>query len=135
MYLDATDENGRLVFGTGLAGPVTMLNLLRFADVADYSNNPELAPAEPISGMAAYDIYMAKALPFVEEAGAGVTFLGTGGHYLIGPTDVRWDGVMLVHYPDVGDFLAMATNEGYLATLGHRTAALADSRLLPIVEG
>ena len=28
----------------------------------------------------------------------------------------------------------MATNEGYMAGIGHRTAALEDSRLLPIIE-
>lgn len=28
--------------------------------------------------------------------------------------------------------LAFASNPGYLAGLGHRTAALADSRLLPV---
>lgn len=29
---------------------------------------------------------------------------------------------------------AFAADEGYLAGLGHRTAALEDSRLLPLVE-
>lgn len=134
MYLDATDENGRLVFGPGLEGPVTMLNLLRFRAVADYSDFPELAPDEPISGAEAYDVYTREALPFVMGVGARVSFHATAGHYLIGPTDRRWDRVLLVSYPDVTDFLAMAANEDYLAILGHRMAALADSRLLPMVE-
>ena len=30
-------------------------------------------------------------------------------------------------------FMAFATNQGYLAGIGHRTAAVADSRLLPII--
>ncbi len=134
VYVDATDENGRLVFGRGLSGPVTMLNLLRFRETADYSATPDLSPAEPITGAAAYDTYLREATPFVNAVGARVAFLGDAGHYLIGPTDRRWDRVMLVAYPDVADFLGMARNEDYLATIGHRTAALEDSRLLPIVE-
>jgi hypothetical protein len=34
----------------------------------------------------------------------------------------------------VDDFFAFASNPAYLAGIGHRTAALEDSRLLPIVE-
>jgi uncharacterized protein (DUF1330 family) len=58
--------------------------------------------------------------------------MGTGGSLLIGPADARWDRVLLVRYPDLGAFLAMTQNPDYQAGAGHRTAALADSRLLPI---
>jgi hypothetical protein len=34
----------------------------------------------------------------------------------------------------VGDFLDFAANPEYLAGMGHRAAALEDSRLLPLVE-
>ena len=53
---------------------------------------------------------------------------------LIGPPDERWDAVLLVRQRSVGDFMAFATNEGYVKILGHRTAALEDSRLLPMIE-
>jgi hypothetical protein len=33
-----------------------MLNLLRFREIADYSANPELTPAEPISGAEAFEL-------------------------------------------------------------------------------
>jgi len=42
----------------GIAGPVVMLNLLRFRAIADYSASPELAPSLPISGAAAFDRYV-----------------------------------------------------------------------------
>jgi hypothetical protein len=32
------------------------------------------------------------------------------------------------------DFLAFASDQGYLAGMGHRTAGVEDSRLLPLVE-
>jgi hypothetical protein len=41
---------------------------------------------------------------------------------------------MLVRQRSVETFLAFATDAAYLAGLGHRTAALEDSRLLPLVE-
>ena len=41
---------------------------------------------------------------------------------------------MAVRQASVQDFLAFATNEAYLAGVCHRTAALEDARLLPLVE-
>ncbi len=43
-----------------------------------------------------------------------------------------WDLVLLVRQRDVQTFLAFAEHEDYLAGIGHRTAALADSRLYPL---
>lgn len=134
MYIEPTNDNGRLVFERGITGPVTMLNLIRFREVADYSAHPDLAPDEPISGREAYDRYAAHTLPFLKGEGGDLQFLGAGGHYLIGPLDEQWDLVMLVRHVSLEAFMGMANNEGYLAGLGHRVAALEDSRLLPIVE-
>ena len=134
MYIEPTNENGRLVFERGITGPVTMLNLLRFREVADYSDHPDLAPDEPISGREAYDRYARHTLPFLKGEGGDLQFLGAGGHCLIGPLDERWDLVMLVRHASLEAFMGMANNQEYLAGIGHRVAALEDSRLLPIVE-
>lgn len=40
---------------------------------------------------------------------------------------------MLVRHESLEAFMAMANNSAYLAGIGHRVAALKDSRLLPIV--
>jgi uncharacterized protein (DUF1330 family) len=133
-YLEPTQESGRAMVMRGIVGPVTMLNMLRFRDIADYSAAPELAPAEPISGEEAYRRYMKHAEPFVTEGGGELVFIGRGGAFLIGPPDERWDAVLLVRQRSVADFIAFAKNPGYLAGLGHRQAALADSRLLPLSE-
>ena len=133
-YLDPSEENARQFFGRGIKGPVSMLNLLRFRDEADYSAFPEVDPPTPISGSAAYDRYVRHTMPFLSATGGSVTFFGTGGPYFIGPADERWDLVMLISQSSVEDSLASASNEGYLAGIGHRTTALEDSRLLPIVD-
>ena len=41
---------------------------------------------------------------------------------------------MLVRQSSVAAFLAFASNGAYLAGLGHRRAAVEDSRLLPLTE-
>lgn len=132
-YLEPTQESGRAFFTRGISGSIVMLNLLRFRAAADYSAAPELAPAEPISGEAAYRLYMAHTLPFLEASGGEVLFYGNGGEFLIGPTDERWDAAMLVRQASVQSFLAFASNPDYLSGMGHRVAALEDSRLLPLV--
>ncbi|MDF3288156.1 hypothetical protein [Streptomyces silvisoli] len=111
-----------------------MLNLLRFREVADYSGFPHLAPSAPVSGAAAYDQYVRHTLPFLAASGGSVQFFGTGGPYFIGPPDERWDLVMLIRQSSIQDFFAFASNEEYQAGIGHRTAALEDSRLLPLVD-
>jgi hypothetical protein len=133
-YLQPTQASGRaFVQGAG-AGEVVMLNLLRFRQVADYSANPELAPDTPISGAQAYDRYVAHTLPHLRASGGDLIFLGAGGPFLIGPEHERWDRAMLVRQSSVRSFMAFATDAAYLAGLGHREAALEDSRLLPLVE-
>ncbi len=134
VYIEATQEAGAALFARNLSGEIIMLNLLRFRDVADYSANPELAPAEAISGREAYQKYIDYTLPFLKASGGDIMLLGEGGQYLIGPQTERWDLVMLIRQSSLQDFFAFASNEAYLAGIGHRTAALEDSRLLPVVE-
>ena len=131
--LEPTEDSGRAFWQRGIEGPVVMLNLLRFRAVADYSAHPELAPGGQISGEAAFDRYVAHTLPFLNESGGELLFLGEGGRFLIGPAEERWDLAMLVRQSSVQSFMAFATHAGYLAGLGHRTAALEDSRLLPLL--
>lgn len=133
-YFEVTQEAGAALFRRQIQGPIVMLNLLRFRDIADYSASPELAPPEPISGRAAYQHYIDQTLPFLTATGGEIMFLGDGGQYLIGPQDERWDLVMLIRQNSLQDFMSFSSNEAYQVVLGHRTAALEDSRLLPLVE-
>ncbi len=133
-YLEPTRAAGRALLERNLQGPIVMLNLLRFRDTADYAASPELAPPSPITGHDAYRRYFEAARPFVEAAGGELVFLAHAGPMLIGPPDERWDAVLMVRQKSVAAFMAFATNEGYAKVLGHRTAALEDSRLLPMVE-
>jgi len=130
-YLEPTREAGVRFFTRHISGSVVMLNLLKFRATADYSAGPELAPAASISGEAAYRIYMEHTLPHLEKSGGKVLFYGQAGEFLIGPSEERWDAALLVQQASVAAFLAFASNQEYLSGIGHRTAALKDSRLLP----
>ena len=131
-FLEPTQESGRAFFTRGISGGIVMLNLLRFRATADYSETPELAPRSPITGEAAYRLYMEHTLPHLESSGGKVLFFGRGGHFLIGPAEERWDAAILVQQESTAAFMAFASNREYLLGIGHRTAALEDSRLLPL---
>jgi uncharacterized protein (DUF1330 family) len=133
-YLEPTRASGGALMQRAIQGPVIMLNLLRFRTLADYSHSPHLAPGNPISGAEAYDRYVAHTMPYLIRSGGAVLFSGDGGQFLIGPEHERWDRALLVRQNSVDSFMAFATDPAYLAGLGHRTAALEDSRLLPLLE-
>ena len=133
-YLEPTQESGRAFFMRGITGSVVMLNLLRYRAIADYSATPQLAPSAPIAGEAAYRLYMEHTMPHLEKSGGKLLFFGRGGSFLIGPANERWDAAILVRQSSPAAFMAFASNAEYLAGIGHRTAALEDSRLLPLEE-
>lgn len=131
-YLEPTWEAGRAFAARQIQGSIVMLNLLRFRDRADYSATPALTPPKPISGAEAFQRYIEHTLPYLRESGGELLFLGSGGAFLIGPSEERWDMAMLARQQSVESFFAFASHEAYLAGIGHRTAALEDSRMLPL---
>ncbi len=133
MHLEPSDANVRHLLERSISGPIVMLNLVRVRDVADYSATPELTPPAPVSGQEAYRRYIEHTRPFLTASGGQLMFEATGGHNFIGPPDERWDVVLLVQQASLADFFAFAGNDAYLAGIGHRTAAVEDSRLIPLV--
>ena len=133
-YLQPTQQSGAALFKRQIQGEVIMLNLIHLRDTADYSEHPELAPATPISGLQAFNLYIEHSMPYLEQTGGELLMLGQGGQFFIGPEDEQWDLVMLVKQSSVASFFDFASNTDYLAGIGHRTAAIVDSRLLPFVD-
>lgn len=134
-YVEVTQEAGKQFYLEYIGkGPVVMLNLLKFRERADYTGFETLNPGAEISGKDAYKLYMKYTQPEIEKIGSRVLFYGSANQFLIGPTNETWDAVLLVEHPSVEAFMAFAQNKDYLKTLGHRNAALEDSRLLPITK-
>jgi uncharacterized protein (DUF1330 family) len=102
-----------------------MLNLLRFKAHAD-----GIDAGDAVSGAEAYGRYAAAVLPFLERSGGRIVLVIEPQECVIGPHEGEWDLVVVVEYPSRRAFLAMTSDPEYLAIHGHRSAALADSRLI-----
>jgi len=131
-FLYPTERAAIALIKRGIEGPVVMLNLLRFRETADYAATPERAPATPISGAAAFDLYVEETLPLLHRSGGGLLFMGAAEQWLIGPEGERWDRAMLVRQSSVSAFLSFGDDPEIRHAHAHRLAALSDSRLLPL---
>ena len=97
------------------AGPLVMLNLLRFTP----------------GGRARYEAYMVAAAKFVRAVGGDVVYAGLGGTPLVGEAGESWDAVLLVRYPNRAAFLQMIRDPAYHEITPLRTAALDAAVLQP----
>lgn len=113
--------------GADDATPVVMINLLRYRDRAAY---PSGSDAAPCTGREAYQRYAAEATRHVASVGGRMLWLGRVESALIAPADETWDDAALVLYPSRRAFLQMVSSPAYQAIVFHRSAALADSRLI-----
>lgn len=107
--------------------PVVMLNLLRFRGQAEYD---AASPHAGCNGREAYSRYGAVASKQVAAVGGKPIWMGLAQLTLIGPSDEKWDEVLLIEYPSRQAFLKMVAEPEYLAAVEHRDAALEDSRLV-----
>lgn len=134
-FINASREQGQKFYQDfNDKGSVTMLNLLLFRKIADYTNLEELRPADQISGKESYELYLENTMPLLTKFKAKILFYGSSKSFLIGPETEKWDEVLLVEHQSVAQFMKFAENEDYLKGAGHRTAALEDSRLLPMIQ-
>jgi len=108
--------------------PIVMVNLLRFRQVADYSGTG--IEDEPVGGKEAYDRYGRAVIKLLWREGGQILWSGNVRTSFIAPSYERWDRAVLVYYPSRAAFLRMVGSEEYQRVVGHRMAALEDSRLL-----
>ncbi len=128
MSIEPTPEQFQRLSSSEDAGPVFMLNLLRFKDQAD-----GIDAQDGISGAEAYARYGAAVAPFLDGIGGRVVLAAEAHESVVGPDQGEWDMVLVVEYPSRSAFLAMTSDPGYLQIHGHRSAALADARLVACV--
>ncbi len=108
--------------------PVIMLNLLKFRDQACYEGKPA-----DLTGKQAYAIYSEAAMQHVSAIGGEVILYARARAAVIAPEGEEWDEMLLVKYPSMEKFVAMVMNPEYQKLAAHRTAALADARLIATV--
>jgi len=106
-------------------GPIHMLNLIRLREQAAYEDGRDLSGAE------AYRLYGQKSGPIFRALGGRIVWSGRPELMLIGPESGEdWDIAFIAEYPSVDAFTQMIRDPAYQAVTHHRTAAVADSRLI-----
>ncbi|MBO0356055.1 DUF1330 domain-containing protein [Muricauda ruestringensis] len=134
-YIDATENAGKEFYMNFIGkGKIVMLNLLKFKPKADYTDFESLKPKDEISGEEAYKIYMGNTIEELNKKNSRILFYGKSKSFLIGPEFEKWDAVLLVEHQSVETFMEFSKSEAYFDNVGHRAAALEDSRLLPSNE-
>lgn len=113
----------------GDIGPINLVNLLRYREIAEYSNHPELAQC---SGKVAYYTRYLPAFSGVPGADkAKVVWLGNAHGVLVGIESETWDDIAIVEYPTMKVFREIVEHPKYKSDADpHRAAALADSRFI-----
>lgn len=117
--------------------PIHMLNLIRLRPLADYpAGHPD--HAKGLTGLEAYRAYGRHSAEVFARLGGKQVWAGRPDVVLTGPGDEHWDLAFIAEYPNAGAFLAMVTDPDYREHVKHRTAGVADSRLIrmaPITPG
>lgn len=129
VYIDPGRENFDRFKQLPRDTPIHMLNLIKFKDLADYpADHPN--HGKGLTGREAYAIYIAAFQAIVAGSGAAMVWEAPMECVVTGP-EGEWDEAFVMGYPDAGAFFAMVKDEAYARdALPHRTAAVADSRLI-----
>jgi uncharacterized protein (DUF1330 family) len=98
------------------AGPIVMINLLKF---------------DGAEGAAKYQEYAAAVVPHLTSVGATVLYAGDVSRRVIGDEGaIEWDSILAVQYPSRTAFLTMIADPEYLKIHHHRAEALETSELI-----
>lgn len=128
-YIDPDRDNWQRFKDLPRDQPIQMLNLIKFRDLAEY---PEGHPnhGKGLTGREAYAIYKEGFQRVVANDGAAMIWAPAMECVVTGP-EGEWDEVFVMGYPDSATFMKMVRNEEYTRdVVPHRTAAVADSRLI-----
>jgi len=109
--------------------PIHMLNLIRLKAKAEY---PEGHPdhGKDLTGLDAYRAYGRTTAHIFRRLGGRQVWAGKPQVMVTGPKDEAWDLAFIAEYPNAEAFIAMVRDPEYRELVQHRTAGVADSRLL-----
>ncbi len=112
-----TKEQWRRTLESLTEGPLTLVNLFKLREKAQYSDTKE-----KVSGQEAFDRYASVSVPAMERAGGAFLYLGPFAGTFLGE-DEDWDMVVIGQYPDVSNLLKLFEDPLYRDAFHHRTAA------------
>ena len=112
--------------GSTDSNPIIMLNLLKFRDMAKYSDGRE----SKLSGREAYMLYGEKMRDIVTSGGGRMLISADLKDVVIGKVSDLWDVVALVEYPSAAGFFAIAASPEVMEIGVHREAGLEGQLLI-----
>ena len=103
------------------AGPIFMVNLLKFKERAEYEDGRET----PLSGLEAYALYAAEVAKVITQVGGKLIFGANVERLMLGEVEELWDQVGIAMYPTRAAMFEMIQLPEYAEISVHRTAGLA----------
>ena len=136
-YIDPDRQAWEIFKSLPTDQPIQMLNLVRVKAKADYpADHPD--HGKDISGLDAYRAYGRTTAHIFARVGGRQIWAGKPQVMVTGPPDEAWDLAFIAEYPTSGAFLEMVRDAQYREFVKHRSAGVADSRLLrlaPVTPG
>lgn len=105
----------------GPAGPIYMVNLLKFKERAAYPDGRR----SDRTGRQAYQLYARAVAEILPHYGGQILFAGDVTHLSLGKVDELWDEIAIVSYPNRGALVAMSSSDAWREAAVHREAGLA----------
>ena len=113
--------------------PISMVNLLKFKDKAEYPEDHELH-GKNMTGAEAYAIYGLAVTKIITDLGGEMRFFGIVQRIMLGEVEELWDQVAIAKYPSRQAMVDMMMAEKYQAINTHREAGLAGQLNIETVE-
>lgn len=109
--------------------PIHMLNLIKLREKARYPDG-HADCGKGLSGLDAYRAYGRTTAHIFKRVGGRQVWVGKPQVMVTGPQSQTWDIAFIAEYPTSEAFIAMVRDPEYRELVKHRTAGVADSRLL-----
>jgi uncharacterized protein (DUF1330 family) len=128
-YIDPDREAWEVFKGLPRDQPIQMLNLVQLKPQAEYpKGHPDHGKA--LTGLDAYRAYGRTTAHIFARVGGRQVWAGKPQVMVTGPGSEAWDLAFIAEYPTSEAFIAMVRDPEYRELVKHRTAGVADSRLL-----
>lgn len=116
-----TQEQMEGFLAPGPDGPISMVNLLKFKEKADYKDGRETE----LTGQEAYALYSRGVMETLAKVGGKLVFSGDVSRLMLGEVEDLWDTVAIAQYPSRAAMLEMMQLPEYQEISVHREAGLA----------
>lgn len=128
-YIDPGREAWEVFKSLPRDEPIHMLNLVRLKPKADYpAGHPD--HGKDLTGLDAYRAYGRTTAHIFQRLGGRQVWAGRPQVMVTGPDAEAWDIAFIAEYPSADAFIAMVRDPEYRELVAHRTAGVADARLL-----